>query len=718
MRKNRFYSKVIGGLMCLSMVCLISIKYPVNAVTQAGPMTVATATQIFNTGAGFIDSPLSTWNYNGTQYWIHSDNWGSNHQKMSGPKDNPLQTPIFNKTRAQFFSNNASINGNPWIVSIYKDSYNGLLAFLHMESVTVGGSSAKGRIALAYSTDNGDTFKYLGEIVAPYNDPDMTGGFIVGCPYLVKDGYFYIYYQEYGINCARASVSDVIAAARNDTVTTWHKYYNGGWSENGMFGNRSALAGASTVTAYGITHTQAAYSTYDGKYYLALTMMNWGGQDTFVHIMQSSDCVTWELYKTVVQEPASNYPANSGWQYSSIVDYGSNGNATVGQLFYLYCGNFTDDLNEMTLRRWTIDLSNAPIGLWNLNNDANDSSGLNNGSLVNGPSYVAGKSGNAISLDGTNDYMNIPDAANLSGMPQLTLSCWVKLAQLPAQNYVIVGKDSTDYQYRIVVDSNGYGHFVVNNVHDSWYGSGTIASWSSPLSINTWYHIVGTYDGNYVRVFINGALAGTGSQPIYGEITTGTSPLRIGYKSGSIIDYTRGIIDEVQIYNKALNATEVDNLYDRYNMTATSHVASTEFSSTQGTNGWYYKEWNGSSYSNMTWSGANGWWVGSEQYSIVGGTWQHPGAAVESVRAWQASASNNIEIKGSAIIGAGYDGVIVTIMKNSDVIWTGTLAASTGLNFDILTNVVSGDYIYFKVNKNINNYNDSTTINPVIIIYS
>ncbi|MHB1483656.1 MAG: LamG domain-containing protein, partial [Saccharofermentanales bacterium] len=675
-RKNSL--KLVSLLLGFIMIFAISLSIPVitNAYSQTAAVTVATTAQITATGAGFIDAPLSSWNSGGTQYWIHSDYWGINHQKMSGTKDNPLQTPIFNKNRSQFFTNNGSINGNPWIVSIYKDTYGGLLAFVHMEAVVVGGVASKGRVGLAYSTNNGDTFTYLGEIIAPYNDPgDAVNQFnIQGCPYLVKDGYIYCYYNEYGTNVARDELSDVIAAARNNTVTTWHKYYNGTWTESGMFGNRSAIVSAdSGVPVPGICHTQAAYSTYDGKYYLTMTSMNWGGVDTYVRLYQSSDCVSWTLYQVVVNEPAGNYPANSGWQYSSIVDFGSGENATVGKLFYLYCGNRPTEPNYMTWKRWTIDLSRDPVGSWSLNSNVNDSANMNTGSLVNGATYAAGKSGNCVSLDGVNDYVNIPNTANLTGMGQMTLSCWVNMSQLPAQNYVVVGKDSSDASYRIVINSSGQGHFVVATSGSSWYSAGTYASFTSSLSLNTWYHIVGTYDGNYVRVYINGALAGTGSQPLQGTIAAGTSPLRIGYKSASTIDYYKGKVDEVQVYNVALSSTEVDNLYDLYNMTATAHTASSEFTSTQGANNWYYYDWSPGSLTAMTWNSGN--WLGTEAYCLVMSNAQHPGANADSARAWWASAAGRIEIKGNArMYASGVDGVIVSIQKNGDVIWTTNLA--------------------------------------------
>lgn len=713
MLKSKKCFKAMFLILCFSVVFIVTSCFPVTimAYTQTGPITVANALAIQSTGATMIDCPWSCWTAGGTRYWITSENWGDNNHKWSGTRDWAIQTQIFNKTRSQFYTNNAAINGKPWVVNIYKDPNGGLLAFLHIEfaaaTYTPGGSGYKGRIALAYSTDNGDTFTYCGEIIAPYGDPDMSGGFLQGCPYVVKDGYFYIYYNEGGAVVARAPVTDVLNAAKNGTTCSWYKYYNGGWTQPGMFGNRSYLVGTSGWSVSGINHTQAAYSIYDGKYYMITTMK--GGTNNYIRLWQSSDAVKWDLYQTICKD--------DNMQYSSIVDYGNEENATVGQLFYVYCGNLYNDPNNMSMKRWTIDLSGAPISLYNLDGNTNDSAGFNNGTLQGGATYVSGKRNQALQLDGVDDYVNIPDSNTLTGMGMVTVSAWVNLSQLPVQSYCLVGKDQS---YGIYVNSSGTGYFKVGTLNNSWDSSGTTANFTTALSTNTWYHIVGTYDGAYVKVYVNGSLKGTGSRPVSNSIATNGAALQFGNKTNASIDYTKGIVDEVQIYNKSLSATEILNLYNMYSMSATPHTATTEFSSTQGTNGWYYKEWNGSTYLNMTLDGSR--WKGSETYSLIMNNAQHPGANVDSSRIWQASTNANIEIKGNAKMNqSGLDGVIVSILKNSQVIWTRAIEATdtvTGVNFDILTNVVPGDNIYFKVNKNINNYFDSTLINPTIIVYN
>ncbi len=218
-------------------------------------------------------------------------------------------------------------------------------------------------------------------------------------------------------------------------------------------------------------------------------------------------------------------------------------------------------------------LPQQPVGMWNLNQSigttTTDTSGNNyNGTLVGGASWTLAKNGNGLNLNGVDGYASIPDNILLDKTKAITLSAWVNLAQLPSQNYVVVGKESNGVSYRFTVGSNGKISFTVATANNAWYSPGTTATSLTSLPVNAWKHVVGTYDGNYVRIYVNGVLEGTGSQPISGIISDSASALRFGYKSSANIDYTKGMIDEVSQYSVAFNAAEVKTLYDNVNNNA------------------------------------------------------------------------------------------------------------------------------------------------------
>jgi hypothetical protein len=78
------------------------------------------------------------------------------------------------------------------------------------------------------------------------------------------------------------------------------------------------------------------------------------------------------------------------------------------------------------------------------------------------------------------------------------------------------------------------------------------------VSLNTWYHVVGVYDGAFL-IYINGKL--DNSVEHTGTIDTNDSDLILGgyYSTGNLID---GTLDDVRIYNRALSATEIKQLYN------------------------------------------------------------------------------------------------------------------------------------------------------------
>lgn len=148
-----------------------------------------------------------------------------------------------------------------------------------------------------------------------------------------------------------------------------------------------------------------------------------------------------------------------------------------------------------------------------------------------------------------------------------------------------------------------------------------------------------------------------------------------------------------------------------------SWQGSAGFSSVQGQNQWYYKEWNGSTYANMVWDSANSRWKGSYPYTLIGSYWQAPDST-DSVREWVAPRPGSININGIAKKAtSGGDGVIVTILKGSTVLWGPTTISGTdtiGKPFNLTTNVIAGDQIYLRVNKNGDATFDTTILDPTI----
>ncbi|MHB1484835.1 MAG: LamG domain-containing protein [Saccharofermentanales bacterium] len=234
------------------------------------------------------------------------------------------------------------------------------------------------------------------------------------------------------------------------------------------------------------------------------------------------------------------------------VDCGSNNN------------NSSDNVSWIpTIAYKTIE---KPVSEWKLDGNTNDSTGSNSGTTSGGVTFTAGKKNDAANLNGTNGYISIPDSVSLDSMSKLTLSVWVKMTQLPSAGnyYIVMGKEdgTGSGAYRIALYSNGTGHIALATTNNSWYSAGTTAAWTTQMQTGTWYHIVATYDGSYVRIYVNGSLQGTGTQSISGTVVRYAQPVRLGYQPS--FSYFNGMIDDAKIYTLALNSSGVQNLYNIY----------------------------------------------------------------------------------------------------------------------------------------------------------
>ena len=131
--------------------------------------------------------------------------------------------------------------------------------------------------------------------------------------------------------------------------------------------------------------------------------------------------------------------------------------------------------NQSALKAW-----------WKLDEnsgDASDSSAFSNpGSLRNGPTYTAGKFGNAITLDGTNDHVRVFGYTGINGTAGRTVALWFKTstANKPLLQY---GTSGTGTLFKLSLNSSGAA--VVD------LGGTTITSSTTGLANGAWHHLGG-----------------------------------------------------------------------------------------------------------------------------------------------------------------------------------------------------------------------------------
>lgn len=140
--------------------------------------------------------------------------------------------------------------------------------------------------------------------------------------------------------------------------------------------------------------------------------------------------------------------------------------------------------------------------------------------------------------------------------PNATISFWVNVKQLPAQGEMyILSHGGYQERFKISLPSHGKPVFTTN----STAGIKDMDTDSVSLTVGVWRHVVMTHDGATNKIYINGVLKN--SKPDVGSLNNTTKPLGIGYDPIDSANFFNGSLDEVQIYNVALNATEVTALY-------------------------------------------------------------------------------------------------------------------------------------------------------------
>jgi hypothetical protein len=225
-------------------------------------------------------------------------------------------------------------------------------------------------------------------------------------------------------------------------------------------------------------------------------------------------------------------------------------------------------------------LSNGLVGHWTFDGkDTNWATGVtldksghgNSGQLTNmatRTSSVVGKIGQALKFDGLNDYVNMGNTVD-QDTNNLTISVWVR--KTTSSNLdVILGKADNVTP----IASAGFrlwtslGNDIRFTAHDGVDTDSFIYSPSPPISNGEWNHMVISWvKGSDPLFYWNGVLTAcfsscTSSQfPVIDSLSNANNFV-IGARSSGGAYFNNGSIDDVRIYNRALSATEIKQLYN------------------------------------------------------------------------------------------------------------------------------------------------------------
>lgn len=243
-----------------------------------------------------------------------------------------------------------------------------------------------------------------------------------------------------------------------------------------------------------------------------------------------------------------------------------------------------------------------PSGLtswWTGDGSADDAVGSNNGVINNGAGFTTGKVGQALDFDGIDDFVQTQTTGFQIGNNNRTLDFWVKINAFLA--------DIPNPSSPLETFFAGYGNFGAsgqiyalgtagNVLYFSQWGS---AIFGPSLQTGRWYHVAVTNQGNFVTLYLDGSAVASGT---LGINTPANTQFYIGRAPDSFGDIRKlnGVIDEVEVFNRALSPSEIKAIFDadsegkcKPQIKLADHFTETVLDS----NKWEFNSTNGGTYS-------------------------------------------------------------------------------------------------------------------------
>jgi hypothetical protein len=176
------------------------------------------------------------------------------------------------------------------------------------------------------------------------------------------------------------------------------------------------------------------------------------------------------------------------------------------------------------------------------------------GTLVNGPTFVPGKDGNAVSLDGSNDHVSLPTGV-VSSLGDFTISAWVKLNSINMWSRIFdFGRGTSVYMYLTPCSGSGVARFAITTTGNSGEQgiNGTAA-----LPADVWTHVAVTLAGNTGILYVNGVEVGRNSAMTLKPYSLGPTTLNWIGRSQFPDPYLNGVVDDFRISSGVLSPYEV-----------------------------------------------------------------------------------------------------------------------------------------------------------------
>lgn len=372
------------------------------------------------------------------------------------------------------------------------------------------------------------------------------------------------------VSCYAQSLYLGDGESKSLTVVTGHKYifsYTNNDRSNGMCINGAQVtANPYTYTASSSANISIGIFRSNGSWSGSSAVLNYRKENISIsqHPLSTYRSVSKNSSPAPYTVTASSESGSSAINYQWYVNTTANnsgGTAISGANSNSYTPSTSSEGTTYSFYYCVVSLAN----------------GCSATSNVSGGFIVYSVAANALSFDGTNDYVNLGNSITFPNSAPFSIEAWVN--RDVASGGMVISKYNGNVagQFQLNVNSNGTVSF-----------SREVSPWTvvSTLTIpeGKWSHIAATYNGATMYLYINGQLAGSMASGSVG--TTGTAlTVAIGssFANNSPINFFKGKIDEVRIWNVARTQSDVQaNMYNEISPSTSGLLRYYNFNITSG----------------------------------------------------------------------------------------------------------------------------------------
>src|SRR6266545_3502369 len=209
------------------------------------------------------------------------------------------------------------------------------------------------------------------------------------------------------------------------------------------------------------------------------------------------------------------------------------------------------------------------VSWWPGDGNANDIVGGNNGALVGGATFGSGFVSQAFDLDGLSSYIRVANNPSLNTPDGFTVDAWIYPRAYGGARVIASKWDDPTGQWSWIfkLHNDGSGRLRIEISRGDHNALGDLEG-VAILPLNTWSHVAASYDRltSRLQLYVNGNVDNEGFARFANvAINNSMTDLLIGAVNGQITspsEYFNGLIDELELFNRALSAEEIKAIFN------------------------------------------------------------------------------------------------------------------------------------------------------------